>query len=415
MASAWTLRRNQAGPVARDTRAPSSASDDASLLFIGLAVIIGLGWLAHHFSSQINGAWAFWRLGEAYMVRSMPWIPAWRQSQVDHIITYLTTTPAGALQPQLMDRVDADLLPIVRWLYAAVFLAVGGLLFTVRNGLRGDSAKVMMERHAELYPWVRHALNVDYANQSLVSGPYRAREHGLEWAKRSRCLLVPKNNRSGRSRLDSKAASAAFALQLGDPFSGVDTLTRPERLTLAILGTFLMNGKEASAPLIHDAYGWVDKIISDREIDKTVNRALGPVMASPDIRKILDRHAYFRTAVISLTTAITEQRGVIQATTLQWCKEVDRVLWYTFIDTGHAPSVECSGVQSHWLIESRRGRPISLPQTDGAVTALEYSLSRQGVIDTPDWLMKRYDAQQKTREELLKNAQAAQQQGAGGA
>lgn len=173
-------------------------------------------------------------------------------------------------------------------------------------------------------------------------------------------------------------ARAIFGKQLGRPWQGVSELRVHERCLFAAFAAQVNNNTSLAQQIIDDL------AVAYLEARKTKNVglinspradvALKKYGNTKTVQKIVSRHAYSRTVLISML-AKARENGVLPPNWFRWLKTVDRVTWYALTDLGlDVASVEAAGIRAHWLAESMARAPIVNPMIENAVIGLKIYL-----------------------------------------
>lgn len=170
-------------------------------------------------------------------------------------------------------------------------------------------------------------------------------------------------------------ARAIFGKQLGHMWQGVNALRDHERCLFAAFAAQINNDTELAQQIIDDlamAYLRARKAKDIKQINSLhANKALQQYGNSKEVQKIVSRHGYVRTALISMLEK-ARSNGVLPPNWFRWLKTVDRVTWYALNDLGlDVASVEAAGIRAHWLAESMGKAPIVNPMIENAVIGLK--------------------------------------------
>lgn len=170
-------------------------------------------------------------------------------------------------------------------------------------------------------------------------------------------------------------ARAIFGKQLGHMWQGVNALRDHERCLFAAFAAQINNDTELAQQIIDDlamAYLRARKAKDIKQINSLhANKALQQYGNSKEVQKIVSRHGYVRTALISMLEK-ARNNGVLPPNWFRWLKTVDRVTWYALNDLGlDVASVEAAGIRAHWLAESMGKAPIVNPMIENAVIGLK--------------------------------------------
>lgn len=196
--------------------------------------------------------------------------------------------------------------------------------------------------------------------------------------------LGDKANSANVEALDGKDAllldrtRAIFSKQLGRMWQGVNALRVHERCLFAAFAAQINNNTALTQQIIDDlamSYLQARKTKNVEQINSPrAEKALKEYGNTKAVQKIVSRHAYSRTVLISMLAA-ARNNGVLPPNWFRWLKTVDRVTWYALNDLGlDVASVEAAGIRAHWLAESMSKAPIVNPMIENAVTGLKIYL-----------------------------------------
>ncbi len=190
-------------------------------------------------------------------------------------------------------------------------------------------------------------------------------------------------------RLD--VARAVFSRQLGSVWQGVPSLRLYEKALFAAFAAQINNTKENKASEL------AQQILDDLSVnyvraveEKNISLIDSPLVAkaieeygnTKAVARIVSRHAYVRTVMVSMLLAARDN-GVLPPSWFRWLKTVDRVTWYALNDLGlDVASVEAGGVRAHWLAESMTKTPIVNPMIEPALIGLKTNLGE--IIDVEE-------------------------------
>lgn len=171
---------------------------------------------------------------------------------------------------------------------------------------------------------------------------------------------------------------AIFGKQLGHMWQGVNELRIHERCLFAAFAAQINNNTSMSQQIVDDLAESYLEARKTKDISKINSHkaaeALKKYGNTKAVQKIVGRHAYSRTVLISMLSKAREN-GVLPPNWFRWLKTVDRVTWYALTDLGlDVASVEAAGIRAHWLAESMARAPIVNPMIENAVVGLKIYL-----------------------------------------
>lgn len=170
-------------------------------------------------------------------------------------------------------------------------------------------------------------------------------------------------------------ATQVFTKQLGSLWQGIETLRPHECSLFAAFAAQISNDNNLAQQIVNDlAMAYlrarkaknVSQIVSSR-----AQQALEKYGNTPEVQKIVSRHAFVRTVLLSMLQK-ARGNGVLPPNWFRWLKTVDRVTWYALNDLGlDVASVEAAGIRAHWLTEVMAKAPIVTPKVSNAVVGLK--------------------------------------------
>ncbi|MCM3609143.1 type IVB secretion system coupling complex protein DotM/IcmP [Cupriavidus pauculus] len=290
----------------------------------------------------------------------------------------------------------------LRW---AVLLIVTGLFgyLVYRSPERGTkytrvyTTETLAQQEAQVWPVIRPVLG-----QNIIDIPLNDPINGMRQLPRDygRRLgfIVPiaglgeKENPEYIELLDDRSAlrldraRAVFAKQLGKVWQGVPALKGYERALFAACAAQINNDNKLAQAIINDLA--LSYVRAREKKDATLinslraQKALHEYGNSKPVKRIVGRHAYTRTVLLSMLSA-SRQCGVMPAAWFRWLKTVDRVTWYVLNDLGlEVASVEAAGVRAHWMAETIAQTPIVNPMIEPAMMGLQSYLG--GTLDVEE-------------------------------
>lgn len=178
-------------------------------------------------------------------------------------------------------------------------------------------------------------------------------------------------------------ARMIFSKQLGPMWQGVNELRVHERSLFAAFAAQVNNDTALAQRIIDELAMAYLQAHKSKNIDQihspSAEHALKKYGNTKTVQKIVSRHAFSRTVLISMLET-ARNNGVLPPNWFRWLKTVDRVTWYALNDLGlDVASVEAAGIRAHWLAESMQKAPIVNPMIENAVIGLKIYLGE--IID----------------------------------
>lgn len=292
----------------------------------------------------------------------------------------------------------------LRW---AVLLIVTGLFgyLVYRSPERGTkytrvyTTETLAQQEAKVWPVIQPVLG-----QNIIDIPLNDPINGMRQLPRDygRRLgfIVPiagmgeKENPENIELLDDRSAlrldraRAVFAKQLGKVWQGLPALKGYERALFAACAAQINNDNKLAQAIINDlALSYVrarEKKDAALINSLRAQKALHEYGNSKQVKRIVGRHAYTRTVLLSMLSA-SRQCGVMPAAWFRWLKTVDRVTWYVLNDLGlEVASVEAAGVRAHWMAETIAQTPIVNPMIEPAMVGLQTYLGETLDVEEDD-------------------------------
>lgn len=193
-----------------------------------------------------------------------------------------------------------------------------------------------------------------------------------------------------RYEIDKKKALQVFAsqLELGRlrPRKNLWAYPFPLRVLSAIFIAKGLGGKGDRSD------EWLKKAAANFSVSKNgtpslsvfdeadISDYLKKMSSVPDVRNVLNSHAYLMPTMMSLLL-FARRRGVLIGADFLWLRPMDTTLWRSLNQTGNTVAwVEAAGVMAHWQAEmaaaqyAKKPTPLIDPAVDQAVVGLEILL-----------------------------------------
>lgn len=278
----------------------------------------------------------------------------------------------------------------------------------------------LLEEQAKIFPTQSNALKSRFWEKDSVTGRWSAPAHPYVWAVAKGIISDLDNGgkpvaysslriESGhpikeggydprRYGVNREAALKAFSQQLSvgsfGPRRDLSRYPFPLRLLTAVFIVKGIGGKGSSV-----ADDWLSEAARSFEVkngipqmpvfrDGEIRKALADGAKHPDVRYILESHAYMVPTMMSLLQ-FARGKGVLIGPDFLWLRPMDTVLWRALNQTGNTVAwIEAAGAMAHWQAETAlsqlAGRPSPLldPTVDSAVDGLEAFLKDE----TEGWI-----------------------------
>lgn len=193
--------------------------------------------------------------------------------------------------------------------------------------------------------------------------------------------------------LDEKETLQKLHDQLGEPFSGIESMSEPQMLVMsAVISKVAATDPDMNAEQFKQAVKDSDDIIAflwsyfeeaeqainakDTEFDLTFpKKIINAYLRHPLVRRVIEKHAYSSTIIYRMFLE-ARRLGVLQPSEFRWLKYFDRQTWYVVNNIGRqACFAEAAGVHCHYLYECASNEAILDPQLDKAFIALQNALA----------------------------------------
>lgn len=259
---------------------------------------------------------------------------------------------------------------------------------TTRVFKRIYNMKELARLEKDNWPQITPVVELDLVKQDIDSGPWAMAMTPIQFCKKYRLLEeVRPQRREGMNRKDwdkievvlkRGEASRLFALQLGQPWHGVERLPPHIKALFAVFAARInADSKEAAKMLAQFAASSSSKF-NFNGVDELCKKHYNTKL----VQSIVQSHAYVHTLMASMLQGARED-GVQASADFLWLKPVDRRLWYTLNTVGRqTPFVEVAGIFAHWVAEKEAGHKLVVPMVEEATKALELALKE--VVYRPD-------------------------------
>ena len=238
------------------------------------------------------------------------------------------------------------------------------------------------------WPQISPVVGLDLVKADIDKGPWAMAMTPMQFCKKYKLLEeVRPQRREGMSRKDwdkvevvlkRGEANRIFALQLGNAWKGIDSLSPHARALFAVFAARINADTKEAARLLSQFSASSTTKLDFTGVDELLKKHLNTKL----VQKIVQTHAYVLTVMASMLLAARED-GVQASSDFLWLKPRDRRLWYILNAVGRqTPFAEIAGVFAHWIAEKEAGRKLTVPMVEEATKALEVALKE--VVYRPD-------------------------------
>lgn len=343
---------------------PEKGDNNELLLIVGIIAVVFIVWTAFHdkfaaFVLAIRAAeiWVI-SLGTDSLLELKGWV-----KQVNRKVVTL-----GDLW-----TVASIVGEYIRWVTTPVLIVTGIWLMRkspTEKFLRKFTDVTLPKAEADLYPWMRISVKLDFASMDTEKGNW-----GM--AKTERQFVRMHKLRDDTGVLNKEKTAPLLIKQIGPLFLGYRSMKPHVRALFALFAMRVARDfKNGDKLLLRLALSASDGKLDCTGIDEIAARCL----ENKKVKKIMNRHAYERTMLMSL---LEEARGgargkdYLPPNWFLWLKGMDRPLWYALADVGReTPHIECAGTWGHWLAEKALNKRLEMPFVKNAVEGIALELSK---------------------------------------
>lgn len=410
----------------------SSGESDSFIFIVFIVAIILIMLLTHNFY-LIAGIWKLIRIIQLTVFSWMPdWVPFYGDLQIKTGLTFLWENMSTEITPETVSSFDDHYMKWFTWMPGVIMMFFGARHIAKADniGTKYDMESILIKaapNYSYLQDFLKNRpekMDLNYKRNDPASKKWGASVDPSEFALLSPPLGLEKEAKKnkalncpiwdGKDDFDLDLAERAFKAQLGSMYSGIESLTAPEKglydFLLSRISIDLSHMTELTELFIRDiankgkstikldSYG-----VSARDLHsklttivnlklKKKNSTLNSILEKNSLREIvlskplgntyrqitgeeiMARHAFVRTGLMTLLD-LARSSGVVACDQFSWVKGADRVLWYCLSSVGRKVSfAESAGCFAHWLIEVQIGRPLAHPEVSEAVEGLYKAL-----------------------------------------
>ena len=343
---------------------PEKGENNEILLIVGLIALVFILWTAFHdkFAAIVLAVrsieiWTI-SLGTDSLLELKGWVRKVDRKVVTISDLWLVSSMVG---------------DYIRWVTTPVLIGLGIWLMSkspTEKFMRKFSDVTLPKVEADLYPWMRISVKLDFPSMDTEKGNWAM-------AKTERQFVRAHRLRLETGDLDKEKTEPIMIKQVGPLFLDIKSMRPHVRALFAMfairIGKDFKNGDQLLLLLARSA--------SDGKIDySTVDEIANKYLENKKVKKIMARHAYERTMLMSM---LEEARGgprgkdYLPPNWFLWLKGVDRTLWYALADVGReTPHIECAGTWGHWLAEKALNKRLEVPFVKNAVEGIALELSK---------------------------------------
>ena len=417
----------------------SSGSSDTYLILGFFALFGGYLFIQANFE-YVTFFWRYLRILELGMFYWIPdWVPFYGSLEIKEAFHFLVNTDFDLIHRDTVSQIDDRYSGFFSWIpgFLCIYL---GVKFTGKalDPTASFDMETLLVRMQHYYPHVPQFVDTDPTMMDIEYN--REKKDTYRWSMGMRpndfALLSPplgleeaaKTNKSlnapiwdGAEGFDIDLADKAFSAQLGDKFTGLESLEPHETKLFEYLVTKISDHLELSKEKIEaysrvilnkdnkdpkfdyslltiaeaGLYNKLQSMITELQekatkrkpfdesqffnylkVEKLMKRGdMQPVLKKLHAEYIMSMHAFKRTAFMALLDGVRKV-GVVPTLEFQWIKKHDRILHYSLSSVGRKVAfVEASGVFCHYLLECQIGRPWGQPEVHEAVKGLNKALN----------------------------------------
>lgn len=408
-------------------------------LLMGIIVFFGLYFYIQNNYSYLAFVWKYIKMIELSFFYAIPdWVPVYGDLYVREIWNYLWDTPYHLIASDTIIKINSDLNGWVTWPLGMLVLHKG-----LKRSLVGEKIdtiydhNTLLEEMSHVYPALKPYIEakIEYQSTRYDRELKETYQYGCSLDPSDFAEMNPplglekeaKKNKNfnnsiwdGDDAFDEDLATRAFEAQIGNRYSGIESLNEVEKGCYDIMVSKMENNFSENIPKFREYIYSILKIRNAKRVNisrlsppnKSIYKKLEDMIAeeeakaakkkkkfnkkafvdkrnilsiikdprfkddmkNADAQDILSKHAFIRSGLMSLFFR-ARSVGVIDTSPFSWVKEKDRVLWFCISSFGRKVSyVECGGPFAHRLVEESIGEPLHTAEVAEAVQALKEEL-----------------------------------------
>lgn len=282
------------------------------------------------------------------------------------------------------------------------------------------TAQALIRHNAQFVPCLRPVADRDLLSDDIDEGPWRVAQQALQFAVANRLLLLPdktpvdadrKRNvrglvigKNGIPRenspclirpdgsfdkekalsFDEKKTLCVFEAQMGERYSGKETLPDYKLGLAAAFMAFGCGNKEAAQKLLDhmsttfkEEHGEKSTVWSVAIAD--AGELFGKYESVEEVEEVFQKHGVYQVTLLMALFFFAKHKGLLACSEFIWLKPMDRTLWYALNQIGgKAAWAEAAGPWAHYQFEEALGEAVEEKQCKEAAKALRYVLEMEG-------------------------------------
>ncbi|MCP4020540.1 MAG: hypothetical protein GY729_01740 [Desulfobacteraceae bacterium] len=270
--------------------------------------------------------------------------------------------------------------------------------------------KTLLKSQVKEFPCMAPVANrkKSLLDEPLDKGRWRAARHPVQFAAAHRLLTYKnlsidnkhlirqnglvnedsyllKDNNHRHIRLCTSKTRELFALQLGRPFKGFQSLKNHHTGLAAAFMAFGCGKKDQAQQLLDQmslSFKEPAAPASEFKMDITgAKKIINQYKNHPEFKTFTGKHQAFINVWMVSLLEFARQKGVLTCPQFIWLRPMDRSLWYALNQTGGQTAwVEAAGVFAHFQAEETLGRNIPFPQMETAIQGFS------AILESAGWL-----------------------------
>lgn len=289
--------------------------------------------------------------------------------------------------------------------------------------------KKLVQHNVHGFPCMAPVANRNLLDEPYDKGPWRIARTPLQWIAENGLIVdkngvsVPKNTfihpvtgladikspvlRNGKNKdfkVDKKRCKELLIEQLGEPFTGIESMPEYMQALAVCFMAFIAGEKEKGQSFLdHMSLSFVEgteennmqdmkiDIHSWVYIDKKGKKA-------GDFKSLLEKyrnneyvlhatqyHNSYNKVWMMALLSVARRKGVLASSQFIWLRPTNRGLWYALNQVGGSTAwAEATGPWAHFKIEEMAKMSLHEPEVDQGVDGFEYAIKMTGFLFNPD-------------------------------